>query len=90
MCAGSRKVLKGGKRTGVLGKRAARGSQGKVSKGLHRLKTCKKRAARQAANEYDGELPVVSAPIDSGQRILLSGPARVVMMRSNKSFKPGD
>ena len=91
MCAGRRKVLKGGRAAGSLGKRVSSVMKEKFSKGLNRLKACRTRIAKQVESEcIEGELPFVAVRYSGRKRRVVSGPARTAIMRSNKRYKPGD
>ena len=90
MHAGRRKVLNGGRNAGALGKRAAKGMQDKFKKGFNGLKTSRRRVVRQVERDCDGELPFVAVSFDRKKRRVVSGPARMAMLRSNKNYLPGD
>ena len=90
MCAGRRKVSNGGRCVGAMSKRAAAKMKRKIERGLNRLRSCGKRVARQMEMEIDEGLPFVAVSVNGRKRRVVSGPARMAKMRSNKSYKPGD
>ena len=90
MCAGRRKVSNGGRCVGTIGKRAATKMQKKIQRGLNKLRSCGKKVARQMEMETDEGLPFVAVSINGRKRRVVSGPARIAKMRSNRRFKPGD
>ena len=90
MCAGRRKAAKGGRCAGAMGKRAAMKLKKRIEKGLNRLRPHGKRVARQMEIEVDEDLPFVAVSFNGRKRRVVSGPARMALMRSNKSYKPGD
>ena len=90
MCAGRRKVSNGGRCAGAMSKRAVAKMQKKIKRGLNKLRSCGKRVARQMETETDEGLPFVAVSVNGRKRRVVSGPARMAKMRSNKSYKPGD
>lgn len=91
MCAGRRKAARGGRTAGSVGKRAATIMKKKFGKGFNKLKTNRQRVVKQVESECrEDELPFVAVRCNERKRRVVSGPARMAMMRSNKSYKPGD
>ena len=54
------------------------------------MRPCGRRVARQMEKEIDEELPFVAVSFNRRKRKVVSGPARMALMRSYKSYKPGD
>ena len=90
MCAGRRKAAAGGRRVGAMSKRAATKMKKRIERGLNRLRPCGKRVTRQMRREVDEELSFVAVSFNGRKRRVVSGPARMALMRSNKRYKPGD
>ena len=62
----------------------------RIGRGWNRLRSCGKRVARQMRMEVDEDLPFVAVSFNGRKRRVVSGPARMALMRSNKRYKPGD
>ena len=83
--------MKGGRLAVAIRSRTTKAMQRKFSKGLHKLRACRRQVEKQVESECsDGDLPFVAVKCNGRKRRVVSGPARMARMRSNKSYKPGD
>ena len=90
MCAGRRKVLNGGRRTGAVSKHVVARMQRRVERGLAKLKPGKENFLRPTERKFSEDMPFIAVRFDGRKRRVVSGPARMAKMRSNKGYKSGD
>ena len=90
MCASRRKVLKGGRSVNSLGRRAMQHMKQKFDRGFNGLKSTSRKVRRQIVSEHEEGSPFVAVACGGKKRRVISGPARIAKLRSNKSYKPGD